>query len=134
MRKPRRNTRAHDLQLQRTVAWSTAVTKICKYLFSSATTVGIFWFIFLSIDSLAGDETSATINVVFDILKNRSVAALVPWAFGLGGIAYGLAERRIRIAKVARLTKRNKMLEGVVDESRHSSRLNQEGNARREDQ
>jgi hypothetical protein len=133
MRRTRHTKATLELQLQRTVTWSTAITKICKYFFSATATVAIFWFIFLSIDSLAGDETSATINVVFDVLKNRSIATFAPWGFGAGGIAYGWLQHRIRIAKVARLSEQNKLLERKLDKGRQSSRLNQEGSARRED-
>lgn len=133
MRRTKHTKATLELQLQRTVTWSTAITKIFRYFFSSTATVAIFWFIFLSIDSLAGDETNATINVVFDILKNRSVATVAPWAFGAGGIAYGWLQHRIRIAKVARLSEQNKLLERKLDEGRQSSRLNHEGSAGRED-
>ena len=69
MRKSQYTRATLELQLQRTVVRSTAITKIFKYLFSAGATAATAWFIYLSIDSLAGDDTNATINVVFDILK-----------------------------------------------------------------
>ena len=133
MRTSRFTKEALELQVQRTVIRSTAITKILKYFSYSGATVVIFYFIYRSIESLAGSQTDANIDVVFDILKNRSVAARVPWALALGGIGYGLLERLIRIRKVARLTERNKYLEGALNERRQSSNLTETGSARRED-
>ena len=124
---------ALEFKLQRTVVRTTAITKVLKYLFSSGSVVAIAWFINLSIQSLAGSETNATINVVFDILRNKSVATFVPWAIGIGGVLYGLIERIFRIRKVARLTNRNKFLELQIDPGRQTSNLNVAGNARGED-
>ena len=120
-------------QLQRTTIWATTLARIFKYLFSSAATAAAFYFIFLSIDTLAGDTTHAKINVVFELLKNQSIANLVPWMVCGGGVIYGLMERRIRIEKTKRLARRIKMLENTIDMGRQSSRLDRSGNARRED-
>ena len=133
MRKQKRTKAALDVQLQQTIAWSTAITKMCKYVCSSATTAAIFWFIFLSIDRLAGGDTNANINVVFDVIKSRSVGTIVPMLLGVGGIAYGWRQHRTKISKVARLAERNKILEKAVNERRQSSRLDQKGSARQED-
>ena len=122
-----------EFQVQKTAIWATTVTKIFKYLFSSAATIVAFYFIFLSIDSLSGDDTNARISVVFDIISKRSLATLLPWLLCVGGVTYGLMERRIRIAKTQRLARQNKLLEKNMNASRRSSRLDQSGNARQED-
>lgn len=68
---------------------------------TATATIIPFWFVFLSIDSLAGLDTDADINVVFDVIKNTSVRGIIFLCIGIAGIVYGLTERRIRVTKVS---------------------------------
>ena len=133
MRQSKYTTKTQELLLQRTIARSTAITKMVKYVASSGAAIVPFWFMFRAVESLSGSDTSATISVVFDVLKNLSVARFVGAAVGVTGVVYGLLERRIRVARVSRLADRVKVLERELDADRQSSRVNQSGSARPED-
>lgn len=134
MSKFKLNKEILDYRRHRTVVWSITITKIFKYLTAATATIIPCWFVFLSIDSLAGLDTDADIDVVFDVIKNTSVRGVIFMCIGIGGVAYGLGERIVRIRKVLRLTKRIKVLEETVDKGRQSSRLNRTGSTRREDE
>ena len=134
MSKFKLNREILEYRRHRTVVWSITVTKIFKYLTAATATIIPFWFAFLSIESLAGLDTDAEINVVFNILKSTSVRSIIFLCVGIGGIVYGLVERRIRVTKIKRLSRRIKSLEKGLDKGRQSSRLNQTGSTRREDE
>lgn len=134
MSKFKLNKELLEYRRQRMVIWSITITKIFKYLVIATATIVPFWFVFLSIDSLAGLDTEAEISVAFNILKSTSVRSIIFLCVGIVGIVYGLGERIVRIRKVLRLTKRIKSLEEIVDKGRQSSRLNQTGSTRKEDE
>lgn len=134
MSKFKLNRELLEYRRQRTEVWSSTITKIFKYLMTATATIIPFRFVFLSIDSLAGLDTDADINVVFDVIKNTSVRGIIFLCIGIAGIVYGLTERRIRVTKVKRLSMRVKSLEKELDNDRQSSRLNRTGSTRREDE
>ena len=134
MSKSKLNKDLLEYRQQRTEVWSIAVTKICKYIMTALATIIPFRFIFLSIASLAGLDTDAEINVVFDVLKNTSVRSILFLCAGIGGVVYGLVERRIRVTKIRRLSRRVKSLEKELDKDRQSSGLSRTGSTRKEDE
>lgn len=134
MSKFKLNREILEYRRQRNEVWSSTITKIFKYLTTATVTIIPFWFGFLSIDSLAGLDTDADINVIFDVIKSTSVRGIIFLFIGIGGIVYGLVEQRIRVTKVRRLSRRVKYLEQKLDNDRQSSRLNRTGSTRREDE
>ena len=134
MSKSKLNKQLLEYRRQRTIAWSTALPKIVKYVATAVAAILGSRYAFLSIDSLAGLVTEAEIDVVFNIIKNTSVRNIIFLCIAIGGIIYGLWERRAIVRKIPRLTKRNKFLEEIVDKNRQSSRLSRTGSTRKEDE
>lgn len=123
-----------EYRKHRITVWSATVTTIFKHIRTAAATVIPFWFVYLSISSLAGRDTDAEINVMFDIIKSTSTRTIIAFFVGMGGVAYGLWERTLRVRKVSDLSSRIKGLEQAVDKDRKSSSLNRIGSTRREDE
>lgn len=91
----------------------------------SAMWVGIAYFAYLSIGALAGQSTSA--NIIVQLLSDIRVETLFSYAFGVSGIVYGLRERKLRQRTIEHLQPRARVLEGILDERRSSSRLTLSG-------
>ena len=134
MSKSRLNKELLEYRRHRMVVWAATFTTIIKYVTTAAATIIPFWFAYLSISSLAGLDTDAEISVMFDIIKNTSVRTIVFLCVGIGGLVYGLIERRVRVRKVSRLGNRIKALEQTVDSDRQSSSLDRTGSTRKEDE
>ena len=122
-----------EYRKHRTTVWAVTLTTIFRYMTTAAATVIPFWFVYRSIASLAGHETAAEIDVVFDVIKNTSTRTIVYLCVAIGGVVYGLWERKVRVRKVSRLSSRIKTIEQRVDGGRQSSSLNRTGSTRRED-
>lgn len=92
---------------------------------------GISYVGYLSIKSLSGQVTFANIVVRFisDFRTSRGVAYL----FGLGGIGYGVRQRKLRRDNIEKLSERVQHLERERDPGRSSSRLTRRGETRPED-
>ncbi len=88
----------------------------------------IFYFAYLMIDSLAGQETQANIGISM-FFDWRSLGILL----GAGGIAYGWRERRLRQSTVQRLQPRIQELERLLDPGRTTSLLTEKGETNPED-
>lgn len=123
-----------EYRKHRTTVWAATVTAIFKHIRTAAATVIPFWFVYLSIASLAGRNTDAEIDVMFDIIKSTSTRTVIVFCLGIGGLVYGLRERILRVRKVSHLSSRIKALEQTVDKGRQSSSLNRTGSTRREDE
>jgi len=83
------------------------------------------YFFFHSVDVLAGKTTLADIGINF--LANISVSNAVASVFGLGGLGYGLGERKLRRRKVETMQARIVELEKKLDPNRSSSGLTTTG-------
>jgi hypothetical protein len=78
-----------------------------------------------AIASLAGKETFAQILVSF--MANMTINKWLAYAFGSGGVLYGLNERRLRRNAVRRLAPGRIQYEQGLDPERSSSGLTQTG-------
>jgi len=92
---------------------------------------GLGYLAYLSIKSLSGQVTFADIVIRFisDFRTSRGVAYL----FGLGGIGYGVRQRKLRRDNIEESSQRIEHLEKVIDPGRSSSRLTRRGETRPED-
>lgn len=95
--------------------------------------VAIAYFLNQSIASLAGKATAANIKIGLSTDIAAHADKWIAYALSSGGLAYGLAERKFRRAKVAYLTDRNAKLEKIIDPNRDSSNLLPTGETRMED-
>lgn len=94
--------------------------------------LGISYFVFRTVEVLAGQSTFAEIGINF--LGNLEVSVTLAWAAGGGGVLYGLGQRKLRKDTVERLQSRITSLEKKLDDSRTSSKLTARGDTRPEDQ
>lgn len=86
---------------------------------------------YLSIRVLSGQQTFAAIAIKF--LADFRVGEGVAYVFGLGGIGYGIGNRKLRKDAIQRMAERIKTLESQRDPGRSSSRLTPRGETRPED-
>lgn len=80
---------------------------------------------------LAGKETQA--SIVVQLLSSTTVSVGLGWTVGAGGIAYGVAQNKLRKSTVSRLHTRLKDLELQFDGKRSSSNLTKDGQTNPED-
>jgi hypothetical protein len=85
--------------------------------------VALGYFAFRSIESLAGRTTLADIFV----MGNLQASVVVSWAVGVGGVAYGWRQRRLRHTVNETLGVRVADLEQQLDSKRSSSKLTKTG-------
>lgn len=105
---------------------STNLSKIIIEIIRYGAIVACFYFLQQMVHDLAGKQTAAKINV--DIMTEVFAVA-----FGIGGIAYGRRQRKLRRDKTEYLQNRIQSLEKLVDPKRSSSRLTPRGETRPED-
>jgi hypothetical protein len=86
---------------------------------------------YLSIKSLAGRLTFAAIAVKF--ITDFHLTEGVAYTFGIGGVGYGLRQRKLRKDGLERMGTRTKELESKIDPGRSSSRLTSKGETHPED-
>jgi hypothetical protein len=90
-----------------------------------ATAVAVVYLIRDVFVAYAGQATLA--NVAFSFIADLRFEAIVSYAFGAGGLLYGLRQRHLRQENVRRLTNRPQQLEKMIDPARTSSGLTPQG-------
>lgn len=93
--------------------------------------LGIAGFFYLTVKSLAGTYTFADIGI--KVIGDFKVSEALSYLFGVGGVGYGLRERKLRRQTTERLTERNVTLEKLIDPTRTSSHLTTRGTTNPED-
>ncbi len=85
--------------------------------------------------ALAGHTTTAQFGMFLlaDLKANTIVSHLVTSALGIGGITYGVKQKRLQERNIERLSRQNAELEKRLDPKRTSSRLTPRGTTRPED-
>lgn len=91
----------------------------------------IFGFLYLMVSRLAGQTTLAKIGIAF--LGDIRLPNALAYAFGGGGMLYGLNERRLRHKKTETMARHSAELEKLVDPNRSTSGITPKGTTRRED-
>lgn len=124
-KKPTRADLEAELRVMRRQRNGGAIASVVNNLIRWAGVVAIAGFVYLSIDSLAGETTSADIGV--RIIGNIKLSEVFAFLFGGGGVAYGLRQRTLRRSTIERLQARIKKLEEKKDPARTSSGLTPKG-------
>jgi len=88
----------------------------------------IAYVFYLSVDTLAGRQTLANINIAM-LLDSRALATI----FGAGGIVYGWNQRRLRQKSVKQFQPRIQKLEQLLDSDRSTSSLTAAGETNPDD-
>lgn len=102
-----------------------AVSSILNTLIRYGSYVLIAMFTYLSIASLAGQETKA--SVVINFLGSLTVSQWAAWAIAGGSTVIAVRERKLRKDNTATLTQRTEKLEKARDPKRSSSKLTRRG-------
>jgi len=93
--------------------------------------LGIAYFVYMSIRSLSGHYTFADIGIKF--VGDLKLSEGLSYLFGVGGVGYGMRERRLRRKTTERMSARNVQLEQMIDPERTSSHLTTRGTTNPED-
>ena len=93
--------------------------------------VAIFGFMYLMTVQLAGKTSLAQIGL--NIMGELRLPQVLAYGLGVGGLGYGLAERRLRHKKTQEMAEHNAKLEATIDRDRTSSGLTRRGTTRPED-
>jgi hypothetical protein len=100
-------------------------------LFKWGGLVCISYFLYRSIDTLAGKETVATILV--KAVANATISRTLSWGAALAFALLYFRQRKLRTDTIKHLAGQRKALELKHDPSRTSSRLTANGETREED-
>lgn len=107
------------------------ITTVVIYAIKYGALVAIFYLGYLSVLALAGKHTFADIGVSF--LSDVNISVSLAWLLGVGGIFYGMRQRKVRKDTVERLQGRIQYLETQIDSKRTTSQLTPRGDTREED-
>ena len=126
-----RSEKEADLRILWTTRLVEGVGQVLSSLIRWGAIVLIARYGYLSIASLAGQNTLADIGI--DLLSNIKVSVALSWVAGAGGLAYGVRQKKVRKDTVERLQGRIKELETGIDPNRSTSNLTHRGDTRPED-
>lgn len=109
--------------------WSNLFRSFNKLVFAGLC-IGVAYFIYLTADTLAGQET--VVDASFSVMKR----AMPSWWGILTGLAvvWALGERSLRRRKVRSMESHVKRLETIIDPNRSSSGLRPDGTTNPEDE
>jgi hypothetical protein len=91
----------------------------------------MLYFVRGMIHDLAGRYTFADIGIKF--LGDFRISEALAYIFGVGGIAYGRGQRKLRKERIEDLSSKKAQLEKIIDPDRTSSRLTKRGDTNPED-
>ena len=111
---------------------ATGVTSVLVNLIRWGAVVLIFRYGYLTVNTLAGHVTLASIGISF--LGNLTVSQSLAYIFGAGGVIYGLGERQLRKRAIKRLGPKREALEASIDPKRTSSKLTEKGETNPDDE
>lgn len=97
------------------------VYRIIRLVVTGAVAALIFRYGYLSVESLAGHETSAALGLDLKVSLKRTMICVAFGMVGVSGLVYGMVQHTLRRNKVGRLARRNKALEHQIDPGRQSS-------------
>lgn len=103
----------------------------CRLLIKYGFLAVVAYFGYRSIAVLSGEYTFADIGIRF--LANVKIANSIGYVVGLGGLAYGRRQKKLKEDTIEQLAPRIKQLESQIDPHRSSSGLTERGRTRPED-
>jgi len=143
-----------EVRLLKAHGFGNNVTKVFRDFIMYGSFLGIAYFTYLSIDTLAGRNTTADIKVKAEgalslnpeqskskVTKEASKAVPTKYIaafslailFGIGGIVYGRKQATLRKDVIERYHPPIQEAEKIIDSKRSSSQLTYRGNTRPED-
>ena len=119
-----------QVEIHRIQARAAVITTLIRW----AGVVALGFWGFKSIDVLAGRATLAAIGVTLKAFGKVYISEAVAWLFGMGGVGYGLVQRRLRRSVIARLSPAVRDREKAIDPKRTSSQLTERGQTKPQDE
>lgn len=123
----RREGREISFKLQRAQIWASVANNVARW----AGGVGIVFFAYKTVATLAGETTVADIGI--KVLADVRFSEVFAWIFGASGVGYGWRQRKLRRDTIERLSGRQQALEKGIDPKRSSSELTTRGDTNPED-
>jgi len=129
-----------ELQYKRQNQIIGAVALVIRDVVKWGVLASIFYFLFRSIQALAGRSTQASIDIdIFQgfglyIFQNSTLHEKIEYVVIVGLLMWGLLERKLRQDAIKRLQGRSRELESRIDPNRTSSRLTRRGTTNPGDQ
>jgi hypothetical protein len=119
------------VRIHETRANAEVVAKVFTELVKWGSLVGIAYVLAPGFEALAGKQTVAKFSVEW--LMNEQTGTAMSILFGVGGIAYGRRQAKLRQEAIERLHKYQLAHEKAIDPKRTSSKLTPRGETRVED-
>jgi len=104
------------------------IAKVAETLIRYGCIAGIVYWVSHSVELLAGKQTAADIGIKF--LANVTISETVAWIFGVGGVGYGMRQRKLRREDTKQMGARLSKYETKIDPQRSSSKLESQGDYR----
>lgn len=132
----------HDSRVKQAAMWAKVVSDIATAVIKWGSITAIFWRGFDALIHFAGKNSFADLSFRGDFnasagdefLTSCITVGVVGFLVGVGGIAFGRRERRLRKNAIADLSPYQQKLESTLDPQRSSSRLTPRGETRPEDE
>ena len=86
-----------------------------------ASFVAACYFLYLSVDAIAGKTTTA--NVIANVVADWGLDKIIPYLVGGSGVAYGVYERRLRTRTIKTLRDQAGRYEALAEPNRTGSGL-----------
>ena len=126
----RRKTAAElesTLAMHRVRVWGLVASNAVRWI----SLVLIAFFAYRAIAALSGETTRANVGVRF--FTDIRVSTALALGAGIGGIGYGLRQRKLRRDNIGRMARHSSALEKALDPRRSSSKLTPRGDTNPED-
>ena len=131
-RKPS-NVQIAEINARVKVSRHAVIAQTTRDIVKAAIRLGIAFFIcffgYKAIDSLAGKQTES--NIAFNIIAD--IKYVVSIGFGVGGVAYGESQRRLKKKNIREMSKTIRDYELRLNPNKKSSNLTETGDTREED-
>lgn len=119
------DTLSAEHRVQLSVIRTHGVTTSLTHALWAGTVAFFGWCLYRIAIVWAGDHTVADIGI--RVFSDIRFSATLPWAFGAGGVLYGLRQKHLRKNAVERLARRARDLEQRLDSQRSTSGLTPRG-------
>lgn len=126
-----KNIRESELSFLKLSKILDSCVQLATYLIKWGVIAFVTYYVYLSIISISGKNTSA--DIAISVLFELELLSKLMGAVGVGGIIYGFLQRKLRKDTIERLQSRITELEKEVDKNRSSSNLTKRGDTRPED-
>ena len=120
-----------EIQLGKIDIITGAIVSVVNNMVKWGGLLGISYFVYRTIQSLAGEHTIA--NIAIRIITNLKINQWLAYVIGIAGIGYGCMQKRSRKRTIEHLSERKEELEKMLDPKRTSSMLTKRGETNPED-